>query len=334
MKASKVRVIVALVICAVVAVGYVVNTGLGTISAFGLGGISLLCPLGSLTTLLAEKTFLPRVLIALIIALVGMALLGRFFCGWVCPVPLVKRIPDLFRPKSKQSGVCQDKSEVASEACTESASDMRDASVDDLGVRKAGAQDTDKPHVESACVACSSKSACKEREHALDSRHFVLLGALLSATIFGFPVFCLICPIGLTFATIFLVISLFASGDITWSLIVVPVLLILELLVFKKWCHVFCPLSAFMSLMSRKNKRVMKVSVDKKKCIEANGGVCGRCVKVCPEGIDPHNIAAAKHVSECTKCYECVDACPAQALSIPLLAKAEQVEKEHSSCQK
>ena len=39
----------------------------------------------------------------------------------------------------------------------------------------------------------------------LDSRHYVLGGALLSTAVFGFPVFCLVCPIGLTFATVLVV---------------------------------------------------------------------------------------------------------------------------------
>ena len=56
----------------------------------------------------------------------------------------------------------------------------------------------------------------------MGARHFVLGGALLSTFIFGFPVFCLVCPIGLTFATILLLVNLFAQGDVTWSLIVVP----------------------------------------------------------------------------------------------------------------
>ena len=59
----------------------------------------------------------------------------------------------------------------------------------------------------------------------LDSRHVILGGSLLSAAVFGFPVFCLICPIGLTFATIVLVMRLFAFGDVAWGVILVPALL-------------------------------------------------------------------------------------------------------------
>ena len=117
----------------------------------------------------------------------------------------------------------------------------------------------------------------------------MLGGALLSAAVFGFPVFCLICPIGLTFATILLVINLFAHGDVTWSIIVVPALLIAEVVLFRKWCHKLCPLSAFMSLIGKANKTFVP-AIDDAKCLEtAKGTACGACGRACDEGIDPRH---------------------------------------------
>ena len=71
---------------------------------------------------------------------------------------------------------------------------------------------------------------------------------------FGFPVFCLICPIGLTFATIVLVMRLFAFGDVAWGVILVPALLLAEVVFFRKWCSTFCPISALMSLIGKANR--------------------------------------------------------------------------------
>ena len=151
---------------------------------------------------------------------------------------------------------------------------------------------------------------------------FLLGGALLSTFIFGFPVFCLVCPIGLTFATILLLVNLFAQGDVTWSLIVVPAILIAEVLLFKKWCHKLCPLSAFMSLIAKLN-RTFKPTIDNTKCLEtAQGKKCGACGRACDEGIDPRHPELSEAAwSECTKCRSCMDACPAHAISMPLIAK-------------
>ena len=123
-------------------------------------------------------------------------------------------------------------------------------------------------------------------------------------------------------ATILLLVNLFAQGDVTWSLIVVPAILIAEVLLFKKWCHKLCPLSAFMSLIAKLN-RTFKPTIDNTKCLEtAQGKKCGACGRACDEGIDPRHPELSEAAwSECTKCRSCMDACPAHAISMPLIAK-------------
>ena len=64
-----------------------------------------------------------------------------------------------------------------------------------------------------------------------------------STLVFGFPVFCLVCPIGLTFATVLLVMRLFAFGDATWTVVAFPAIIALEILLLPKWCQRFCPLA-------------------------------------------------------------------------------------------
>ena len=81
-----------------------------------------------------------------------------------------------------------------------------------------------------------------QRGGAADSRNWVLGGALLSTAVFGFPVFCLICPVGLTFATLIAVWRLFQFNEVALSLLVFPAMLALEVLVLRKWCSRFCPL--------------------------------------------------------------------------------------------
>ena len=149
----------------------------------------------------------------------------------------------------------------------------------------------------------------------------VLGGALACALAFGFPVFCLICPVGLTFATVLLVVRAFGAGDVTVGLLVVPLVLVLEVVAFRRWCHAFCPLGALMSLVGRAN-RTLRPKIDDAACLETQAGkTCGACSRACPEGIDIRHLERGAALSECVRCHRCADACPRQAVTFPLLAK-------------
>ena len=302
------RTLTALAVIVIVFVGFLTNLGIGTISAPGIWDISILCPLGALGTMLASKMMVPRALVSLVIMAVLIIIFARAFCGWICPVPLVQKLRDLFsKPQAK-------------EAKAEDADGTKAANVAPLTDEEKAALATGCEKDAKGLAGCAS--CAKKRGDAVDARHFVLGGALVSTVIFGFPVFCLVCPIGLTFATILLLVNLFGQGDVTWSLIVVPALLIAEVVLFKKWCHKLCPLSAFMSLIAKLN-RTFKPTIDDAKCLETSkGATCGRCGKACNEGIDPRHPELSEAAwSECTKCRSCVDACPANAITMPLIAK-------------
>ena len=175
----------------------------------------------------------------------------------------------------------------------------------------------------SACAACSGASACvkalapvggKRDGLQLDSRHAVLVGTLASAAVFGFPVFCLICPVGLTFATIIGLWSLVQFNEPSWALVIFPIILILEVTVLRKWCSKICPISALVGLLSNLNV-TLRPRVKADACLRSRGVDCHACVDACPEQLDPHS----KRIPECSKCGKCVEACPAKAISIKLL---------------
>ena len=282
MKRTTLRVLVPAIILIAVSIGFIASVGIGTLSAFGWEDISLICPLGSLTTMLASKTLIPKALISLAIAIIAIILLGRAFCAWVCPVPLVSRLRNAF---SKRGG----HSEKHHDAGTE-----------------------EKAHA-TACTPCDTQKK-------LDTRYFVLGGSLLSAAIFGFPVFCLICPIGLTFATVLLVFLLFTQGDVTWTVVIVPVLLVVEVVLFRKWCSKICPLAALMNLVGKLN-RTWRPTINQSACLEAKGLHCKKCARACIEQIDLVDAAQGAPLGNCTKCGACADVCPAHAISLPLLPK-------------
>lgn len=304
---KKLRIATPIIVMAVLAVAYALHLPLGSLSNFGWETISVLCPLGALTTMLASKTLIPHALISLVIAVVAILLLGRAFCGWICPTPVLSRLRYAFTSKSKLKA----KEEEAA------AQDNAGQSSDKIELT-----DADRALLKSACRghgSCASKGT-------LDSRHLVLGGTLLSAAIFGFPVFCLICPIGLTFATIVLLMLLFGVGDLTLGVIVAPIILLIEVVFFRKWCSHICPLSAIMSLVGKAN-RTFVPTIDDSKCLETSKGVaCGKCSQVCEVKIDPRHPELGSHMSECIKCRACVEACPGHAISMPLIARAKKLE--------
>lgn len=300
MKLNKLSKIVPAVIFVVLAVGLIAGISFGTLSGFGWGEISALCPLGAITTMVSTKTFLPRPFIALVIMLVLVFFLGRAFCGWMCPVPVLKRVGRFFKS-----------------ARTRKAEDQAKADLD---------RDIAK-YVLSHGKECKSCGSCKQVRKKLDSRHYVLGGALLSTVIFGFPVFCLFCPIGLSFATVLLVWRLFAVGDVTISVLLIPAVLIVELVVLRKWCTRICPLAALMNLVGRFGKSTRPV-IDDSKCIETTTGKpCSRCATACVHDINlRHPDFAERTVADCTRCHACVEACPTQAIHMPVIVRRKRAD--------
>lgn len=299
--AKLLRTLSALAVVALVCLGLALHTGTGTPSAWGIYDIAALCPLGAVEAAVAGKTVVPPMLIALVIGVLLVVVFGRAFCAWGCPVPLLRRLFGLKSPEEKRA--------------------KREARVGRAArAGKPGALDLPN----------------RERGGLADSRNWVLGGTVLSAAVFGFPVFCLICPVGLTFATIVALWRLFQFNEVALSLLVFPAILVVEVVVLRKWCSKFCPLGALLSLIARLNRTFRPVS-DEGACLRSTAGEpCHRCADACPEGIDLHDPAASAPLNECTKCRACVDACPMHAVTLPFLPKragsavdaADAVEEE------
>lgn len=291
-KASTLRVLSALGVVALVCVGLAVHSGTGTPSSFGIADIAALCPLGGLEAMIASKTFVPPMLIGLAIVAALTLLFGRAFCAWGCPVPLLKRT------LGGKKRTADDRAFDAAEAVlpTEDAAD---------------------PAVKKGAL---ERQARPKRGGLHDSRNWVLGGTIVTTAAFGFPVFCLVCPVGLTFGTLVVVWRVFQFSEVTWSLLVLPAILVLELVVLRKWCHRFCPLGALLSLISRGN-RTFRPQANEATCLHAaHGERCHRCADACPEGIDLHDARISAPMNECVRCRECADACPVHAVSFPFLS--------------
>ena len=288
----KARALVFAAFVAFVVAGLAFRIGAGTPSAFGIDAIAAVCPLGALETMAGAKDVMLHPLLLLIAVVAIIVLVGKAFCAWLCPVPWLQK---LVRPKPSRKSA-----ELS--AGGSSCDATRDAT---CGSSCAA---------EGACPSCALAPVGGKRDgFRLDTRHATLLGALGATAVFGFPVFCLVCPVGLTFATLIGLWHLFQFNETSWGLILFPAILAIEVLVLRKWCVNICPISALVSLISNAN-RTLRPRVDRAACLRERGIDCRACVDACPEQVDPHSA----RIPECSKCGACIASCPAQAIRLKL----------------
>ena len=322
----RLRALAALAFFLLFLLGLAVHTGWGTASSFGIAEIAAICPLGNLEAMLASKTFLPRALVGFAVFLVVAALLGRFFCGWLCPVPWVEKALSKLRAPGRRFGLGLKESPAASEtprtsSCTTTNASSNTAS--ESGKNAPRSCPSGASCASSSCKDCALASRVKEKADQATEKtpYWILGGALASSAVFGFPVFCLICPVGLTFALTVALWRLFEFNETNWAILWFAGFLVLELLVLRRWCSRFCPLGALWTLASRLN-RFFRPKAREDLCTRMTHGVpCTICRDVCPEGIDPASVANDPMLlARCTKCGACAAACPTGAVHFPFLA--------------
>lgn len=278
----RIRKAVRFLIVAVLLIALFAGWQTGTLCSVGYDAIAYICPLGALETIFGSWAFVPRVLICLAVVVIVALVFGKAFCSWVCPVA---PLSDLLRGrKAREKDECERTQ--AAHRVLERWSDTNAAQAE--------------KH--------------KPIRSRVDGRHVVLAGSLASAAVCGFPVFCLVCPIGLTFASAIALYRLIGFNEPAIEVLVFPALLVLELTVFRKWCHRFCPVGALLSLLSRGN-RTFKPHLNASMCARHAGSSCAACAQACPEHIDPCADLGDRSLAECTRCGACVNTCPAKALS-------------------
>lgn len=262
--------------------GAIRHTGTGTLCSLSLGPISFTCPLGFLQLALATRDPLFRLWLSVGLAILPILVLGRFFCAWICPVTLTR------------------------------------GGVKTNGESPIPSRKTTKQNAHSnSTTTCASRPIQVARKTWTGYSSYAILGAsLLSSLAFGFPVFCLICPIGLTFGTLLAVLRLFGARQPSWELLLFPALLVVELVILRSWCRSLCPLGALLQLLGGRS-RILRPVANKARCPLSSSAAHTVCRKACPEQIDLLDADRGAPISRCTRCLECYQRCPSKAIRLP-----------------
>lgn len=269
-----------------------------------VGTLCALCPVGFAEVAVAGGSVPWALLPGVLVVLAVVFLLGRVFCSWVCPTSLLRNIFGGRRPRglTGRTGECP--------GCG-----------DDADGADGIAGEADSP-----CAACAAEGAGDgvanpnrfRLRNSLAAQGIVLAVLLVISLIVHFPVFCLFCPIGLVFGSMFAVSRLLFTWQPGWELIVFPAMLALELFVLRRWCSAICPLGFFFGLMAKARERLgllPRVRVDKGTCIHGEG--CEVCTATCPEDICAPT-ANESVLEDCTLCLDCKEHCPTCSITLSL----------------
>ncbi len=256
-----------------------------------IGTLCALCPVGFAELTVASGSVPWALLPGVLIVLAVVFLLGRVFCSWVCPTSLLKNIFGGRTPRglTGRTGSCP--------GCSKNA-------------------DASKPDVILSEGRSPKSKDLSRTSNNLAAQAIVLAALLVVSFIVHFPVFCLFCPIGLTFGTLFAVSRLFVTWQPGWELILFPAMLFAELFLLRRWCSAICPLGFFFGLMAKARARfkfLPGIRVNKGTCLHNSG--CDVCATVCPEDLTAPT-ADGHAMEDCTLCLDCKEHCPAKAINL------------------
>lgn len=295
-----------------------------------VGTLCALCPVGFAEVAVAGGAVPWELLPGVLVVLGAVFVLGRVFCSWICPTSLLRNIFGGRTPRglTGRTGTCS--------GCAASGSGCAgacEASGDPGASSALGALSEPDASGEPGAPGEDATSAVPDPNrfrlrNNLAAQGIVLAVLLIVSFLVHFPVFCLFCPIGLVFGTMFAISRMFVTWQPGWELIVFPAMLALELFVLRRWCSAICPLGFFFGVMAKLRSRIKvlpRVRVDQGACIHAQG--CEVCATTCPEDICAAT-SDARDLEDCTMCLDCREHCPSRAIRMTgRQAKGEQAER-------
>ena len=223
----------------------------GTCAALGLSMLRFICPIGFLEISLATRSIVWTALPYTLLALGIVVLVGRFPCGWLCPIYKFKH---------------------------------RAASVLPIG------------RLQSASRRVPVRATWRDGVA-------VLVGVLAVSAITGYPVYCIVCPIGILSRNLISLGTHFTLHPDVILLAFYP----LVLGVFMDWQRV-CPVGGVGGLANQ-TAPLQPVGVNREACNR-----CGECLEACPEDI--RLFEEDIDMGSCTACLLCYEACPGNAVEL------------------
>lgn len=281
-------------------------------------GFWIMDPFGGLQTLLSGQVgfslLIPTISAALIFVFLTV-LMGNVFCSWVCPIGTIidsfdkgieKFVPSIEAKRSKRSQQ-----------------------------RRERKREEHRKHV--VCPLCPLRKV----NGALAKG--IVVSSLVGSAVFRFPVFCAVCPIGITTRGLFhfkSIMTITGKWMVWWlELLFVPVAATLLSLREKRyWCKRLCPVGAVLGIVGSLNPFI-KPKVKDEKCVmkgcpedcRDSHDLClfcrqmdaYKCEKVCPVDID---LTEHGSLAKCTKCLECYIVCPYDAITLNSFGKPEVLQ--------
>jgi MauM/NapG family ferredoxin protein len=267
-----------------------VRTVRGGVPPQAAGLFLRLDPLAMLASLLSAKVYVAGTALALL-TLGSAVLLGRAWCGWLCPLGTTLDVFSPRRWKGKQPPLPESLRGIKHFLL---ATILTSALLGSLWLMFLDP------------LTVMIRTLTEAVYPALDRIVFAVEEALYRVPAFRDPVYTsdrilrpALLPADPAFTAGGLLIAAFFIGIVA-----------LNALAPRFWCRYLCPLGSLLGLIG-------KIAIFRREVNASSCNECGACARVCPTGTIRPEKNNASDPAECTMCLECVSVCPRAGQSFP-----------------